>query len=192
MKKLLLLATIAVLVPVGAWAQSVGGEADPTTGVIGAATAPPLMHVVGGSYVTTLPALNNGQSQSLELADQGALRVTPTASLSSNSGLAGVETATALGSLLVKSGSGNLYELDVTSTVAGFLMVFNAITPPADGTVTPIRCIAATGAGSLFYATLPLGAIPEFYSTGVTAVYSSTGCFTKTISATAFIHGNVK
>lgn len=98
-----------------------------------------------------------------------------------------VPTATAaVGSnLIVKGTPGNLYSWVVTSGAsAGYVMIFNATTLPADGAVTPTDCrvIAANSTiGSGNYD------IPERYTTGIVIGFSTTGCFTKTASATAYI-----
>jgi len=71
-----------------------------------------------------------------------------------------------------------------TGATAGYLMLFDAAAAPADGAVAPARCIpvaATTGVDMNFRAA------PIWFRTGIVAVFSSTGCFTKTASATAFI-----
>jgi hypothetical protein len=70
-----------------------------------------------------------------------------------------------------------------TGAVAGYVMTFNAVSAPADGAVTPVECIAAPANSTV---SLDFGETTEQYVTGLTAVFSSTGCFTKTASATAF------
>jgi hypothetical protein len=69
-------------------------------------------------------------------------------------------------------------------------MVFNSTTVPVDGAVTPIECQAApaNGTTSLTFNPGPV----ESYSTGISVAFSSTGCFTKTASATAFFHGGIQ
>jgi len=69
-------------------------------------------------------------------------------------------------------------------------MVFDATSAPADGAVTPKECAVAPANATTFidYG----GGPPESFATGITAVFSSTGCFTKTASATAFFHGTVQ
>lgn len=67
-----------------------------------------------------------------------------------------------------------------TTTTAGYLMVFDATTVPADGVVAPKLCIA-----------LPIGSTtgfsyPTAFATGISVAFSTTGCFTKTASATVF------
>ena len=74
-----------------------------------------------------------------------------------------------------------------TGASAGFLMIFDqaSATAPSDGAVTPVDCIqvaATSSAGPPF----PLTGKP--YTNGALAVFSTTGCFTKTISATAYFH----
>lgn len=95
------------------------------------------------------------------------------------------------GSRVLKDGPGALISLYVVSGAsAGFLLTFNSRSVPTDGAVTPINCIpvAANSYQFLNFAPQP----PEFYSAGVIAVFSTTGCFTKTISATAFFHALVQ
>lgn len=76
-----------------------------------------------------------------------------------------------------------------TGAVAGYLMTFNAVSAPADGAVTPIECVVAPASSTV---SLDFGETAEPYVTGLTAVFSSTGCFTKTASATAFFKGRMQ
>lgn len=76
-----------------------------------------------------------------------------------------------------------------TGAAAGYLMVFNAIAAPADGAVTPRVCIAVP---ALTSASLDFGTTSSSYNTGLTAVFSTTGCFSKTISATAFFSARLQ
>jgi hypothetical protein len=74
-----------------------------------------------------------------------------------------------------------------TGAAAGFLLIFDqaSSTPPADGAVTPADCIqvaATTSAGP------PTPTFGKTYNLGALAVFSTTGCFTKTISNTAFFN----
>lgn len=102
-----------------------------------------------------------------------------------------LQSASAESSHVFKATAGNLYDLYVTiGATAGFLMVFDAASAPTDGAVTPKDCIQvpASTTQSLFTG----GTGPEVYSTGIVAVFSTTGCFTKTASATAFFHARVQ
>lgn len=79
----------------------------------------------------------------------------------------------------------------IDSTGAGWLMIFNSTTVPADGAVTPQDCIyipSAPNSVGLNWAPLP----PEWFSTGIAVAFSSTGCFTKTVSAHAYFHALVQ
>ena len=71
----------------------------------------------------------------------------------------------------------------VTGASAGFVLIFDATVAPADGAVLPVKCysVAAT---STFDKSWPDN--PVKFSTGIVLVFSTTGCFTKTASATAF------
>jgi hypothetical protein len=99
-------------------------------------------------------------------------------------GITPVVSAGAEASHLIRGAPGNLYSLYVTTgAVAGYVMTFNAITAPADGAVAPIECVAAPANSTI---SISFNGPPDIYSLGIVAVFSSTGCFTKTASATAF------
>lgn len=70
-----------------------------------------------------------------------------------------------------------------TGGTAGYLMTFDATSAPIDGAVTPRDCIR-TAANTTF--SMNYGETAEPYVTGMVVVFSSTGCFSKTASATAF------
>lgn len=74
-----------------------------------------------------------------------------------------------------------------TGATAGYLMVFNSTTAPADGAVTPAVLsiqVPANATVSRSYTINPL-----LLTTGFTVCFSSTGPFTKTASATAMLEG---
>lgn len=94
------------------------------------------------------------------------------------------------GGYVVRTGTTNLAGLNVvTGGTAGYVMLFDATAVPADGAVAPKRCmpIAANTGIDLNFRGSPLR-----FDNGLVAVFSTTGCFTKTISATAFIAGDVQ
>ncbi len=67
---------------------------------------------------------------------------------------------------------------------AGYVMVFDAAAKPADGVVAPLDCVPVAANASVIG---PTSVIPaERYLTALTLVFSTTGCFTKTESATAY------
>lgn len=77
-----------------------------------------------------------------------------------------------------------------TGAAGGYLLIFNAIAAPADGAVLPRECVVAPAnqTTSLIFNDETM----ESYNTGLTAVFSTTGCFTKTVSATAFFKVRVQ
>lgn len=100
-------------------------------------------------------------------------------------------TSAAGNSLVLKASAGNLYGIYATNltATAGFLVVLNATSAPADGAITPLACVplTANGVASVNYNPGPVAR----YSTGITAVVTSAStCFTKTTGViTAFIAG---
>lgn len=79
----------------------------------------------------------------------------------------------------------NMYGLNVVAGAsAGYVMLFNATSTPADGAVTPVYCmpIAANQGMEASWRN-----IPKRMTVGATLVFSTTGCFTKTASGTAFL-----
>lgn len=134
---------------------------------------------------------NNGIYESVGgsvCVDAGATQPSSAAA----AGLAGVVSASAEASHVLKAAAGNLYSVYATNltATAGFLQVFNLAAVPIDGAVTPVDCVPlpANGFASLNYTT------PEVFSVGISVVVSSaTTCFTKTTGViTAFIKGAVK
>ena len=94
------------------------------------------------------------------------------------------QNATAAGSLIPTTVYNKLNGFSVTTGAsAGYVMIFDATSVPANGTVTPSYCYEVP-------ANTTLGAswdnIPASFTNGIVFVFSTTGCFTKTISNTAF------
>jgi hypothetical protein len=70
------------------------------------------------------------------------------------------------------------------------MMIFNATSAPANGTVTPAQCFPVASNAGLGEANSP---IPAFYSTGIVVVSSSgANCFTLTATNAGFISGQVQ
>ena len=106
----------------------------------------------------------------------------------SQAALTPVATSAAASSLVLKASAGNLLSLACAPTATGYLMLFDATSAPADGAVAPkwVQPVFANGGASWSWSN------PMSFATGVVAVFSSTGPFTKTASATAFISGQVQ
>jgi hypothetical protein len=100
-----------------------------------------------------------------------------------------IYSSAAEASHVLKASPGTLFGLSVTSSAAGYVLVYNSKTVPADGAVTPIACYyLSSGPGSLGVVATPF---PISMSTGISVAFSSTGCFTQTSSATAFFSAQI-
>lgn len=120
------------------------------------------------------------------LATTNGVTLVPTSNATAANSLTSSSAAQA--SNVLKASAGNLYSLTITTgATAGFLMVFNATSAPIDGAVTPAYCSQAPAnmTSALEWS------IPVRFGTGITVVFSSTGCFTKTESATAAFFAQV-
>ena len=94
-------------------------------------------------------------------------------------------TTAASSALVVKSQGASLYDVNIVSgAAAGYLLVIDAKAEPADGAVTPALCLPVAANTGI---DLNMRAEPVRFVSGVVIVFSTTGCFVKTASATAFI-----
>lgn len=117
-----------------------------------------------GSYVVRIPVTTAGAA------------ITP------------VVTSAVASGLVLKASAGNLYGLNVVNgTNAGYVMVFNATSVPADGAVTPLKVYQLPANGAMNLSFDP----PIRFGTGISVAFSTTGAFTKTADATAFISGDI-
>jgi len=120
----------------------------------------------------------------------GSVSTSAAPSAASSNAVTPIGTSAAASALVIKASAGNLYSINiVTGATAGYLLVFNATTAPADGAVVPVKCLPVAANVGL---ETNMRSMPEYFSTGIVAVFSSTGCFTKTASATAFMSGDAK
>lgn len=143
------------------------GLAVPVGGANGAGTAATAMRVTYASDGATVP-------------------VATAPSTAATAGTSGNATTVAAGSLILKASAGNLYSFNaVSGASAGYLLVYDSATVPADGATTPRRAYVMA-ANSSIDISLP---IPDRFATGIVLVFSTTGPFLKTISATAFLAG---
>lgn len=176
--------------------DGVNGPADIlNSGTDGVATVPML-----GVYNQNM--LWNGSTLSLQRDMPGAALTTgfgvAAAAIrstdSANAGIISVVSAAAGNNLVLKASAGNLYSAYATNltATAGFLVILNAVSSPADGAITPLECapLPANGNVSISYNPGPAAR----FGTGITAVVTSAAtCFTKTTGViTAFIKGSVQ
>lgn len=155
-------------------------SSPPTTaGAVVSVSAASTVGVEGADGATQASATNN-------------FPVGPTATTVS-SGITDVSSTSLESNHVLKGSAGNLYSVYVTTgAVAGYLLTVNSTTAPTAGgaAIAPVDCIivpANTTVG------LNMGGDPpDPYATGITAVFSTSGCLTNTASATVFFKGRVK
>lgn len=148
--------------------------------------------------ITTLPALVAGSALVGKFGvDQTTPGSTNGVSLVPNNNAAGsiapVPSTSAESGHVFKSSAGSTYSAAATNltATAGFYVLIDAASVPADGAITPKACapLPANGAVSINY-----GDIPGGFSTGIVGVVTSAStCLTKTTGViTAFLSGQVK
>lgn len=105
----------------------------------------------------------------------------------------GFTASTALGaSLVLKASAGSLYMAYVTTgATGGWLLLIDATTAPAGGATVAPRHAIQVPANSTTQVEYPF-LTPEPFANGVVALFSTTGPFTFTPSATAFFKGVVQ
>ena len=170
---------------VGALRLGISSGASTVTGNTLAADA--LATTLVGVDTRAFQHLYNGTTFDRARGESGSAYCITTPGGSATVALARQFTTTAASSLVVKASAGNLFGYNIVSgAVAGYVMFFDATTAPADGTVTPKMCFALAANASI----QADRDIPVRFTTGITMVFSSTGPFTKTASATAFLAGD--
>jgi hypothetical protein len=108
---------------------------------------------------------------------------------SNEAGLAVVSSTTTEDSHVLKNAPGVLYDFTVNSGGSAlWIMLFDAIAKPANGSVLPAYAFQVPINTSLI---LTFGVTPWRFFTGCTIVASTTGPFTLTASATASFFGRV-
>lgn len=108
-----------------------------------------------------------------------------------SAGSAPIISAAAESSHVFRAGPGALIDAYVTTgAAAGYVLIFNLTAAPSNGAVTPQDCVAVPANTTASLATMDQP--PEWFTVGITAAFSTTGCFTLTLSNTAFFHGRVR
>lgn len=143
--------------------------------------------LVGNSGCPGLPVLSSPGGSPMSATNPDFVTQIPVAAASSST--TAVQCATACASLLV-SGAHNLYGAGFSSTATGWLLLEDATSCAANGTVTPLRAYAYPTAGVT--TTLSWGDIPRSVATGIALCFSTTGPYTATTSTTAFIWADYK
>ena len=77
-----------------------------------------------------------------------------------------------------------------TTTLGGYLMLFDAAAVPADGAVVPLECIVCGGNSTSSVDSLTNWPLP--FTQGLVAVFSTTGPYTKTTGTnTAYLNARI-
>jgi hypothetical protein len=66
---------------------------------------------------------------------------------------------------------------------AGYVLSYNLTAAPSNGAVTPTDCVVLPANSTV---SLDFGDTQDVYPVGLTLAFSTTGCFTQTLSATAY------
>lgn len=179
-------------------ATTSGWSLPPGFGVaLNAGRAPLYLAAITSSGSTTLRVVQGNGSPALA-GGPGALGSTATVVLNPSStagaGNTPVVTGSLATSLVVKNSAGNLYGLNVSadSTLSGaawWVMIHNAVAAPAAGAVTPTKCFALASGTTMLALAFPT---PVRFGTGISVTVGTTGCFTQTDSAHAFISGDAQ
>lgn len=104
--------------------------------------------------------------------------------------VASVQSATASASLVAKASAGLLYGFQASSAgSAGYVLIFDATSVPANGTVTPKHCYPVAASQPVSGSWVQY---PEPYVNGIVFEFSTTGCYSATSSATGFFSAQVK
>lgn len=171
----------------GAWVNIKGGN-----GVVDGSTSAGQTFAKTGCNVTTNPPTDvTSQSWPCSMGIEGGNRmvVTPTASTSDSN--VPVSSTLTGSSLVLKASPGNLYKFQVTTgATAGYVMLFNLTAAPGNGAVTPVKCYVAPANSTVGDSWLP--GPPLAFQSGITAGFSTTGCFNNTASSGNYFSGEVK
>lgn len=118
-----------------------------------------------------------------------AIAVTASPSASSSAAGTNATSTAAESNRVFKASAGNLYNITATiGATSGYLMLFDATSLPSNGAVTPLYCVPVNSNGTNGYVAVEW-TMPKRFGTGITAGFSTTGCFTLTASATAAFFG---
>lgn len=135
----------------------------------------------------TVTAITENSFGNLRMSADHVLYTSQAPTTSVGTAIVPSSTTVAASSIILKASAGNLYGINaVSGGSAGYVMLFNATSAPIDGTVTPLKCYVLAANSSLELEYTP----PIRCGTGMTLVFSTTGPFTKTASATAFMSGD--
>ena len=168
-----------------------GHSAQAQTGCAAVGTVPGIIYGQNGSTSACTDAYVDPSTH--ELYVKGSFTPSGTSNVVINpSATVGITTqscSAACASTLV-SGAHAAYGISGSATVTGWILVYDATTCSANGTVTPKKAYAYTVANSTIG--ISWADIPMVNSTGIAVCFSTTGPYTATASTTAFLSVDYK
>lgn len=117
--------------------------------------------------------------------------VVPVPSAETLAGITPIVSSALESNHVIKASAGNFYTGYITTgATPGFLLLANSTTAPTAGgaAIAPLACVLAPANQTTSISAGP----PMVFSTGITMVFSTSGCLTNTASATAFFSGMAK
>lgn len=132
-----------------------------------------------------------GSAQCDPVNSTNPLPVTAAPSATAALGITPVVSAALESNHVIKASAGNFYSGYITTgATAGWLLLANSASAPTAGgaAIAPLACVLAPANQTTSISASP----PMVFSTGITMVFSSSGCLTNTASATAFFSGMAK
>lgn len=137
------------------------------------------------------PCLQTGPSsvQCDPVNSSNPMPIYPAPGSGSTAATTSASSTAAASNLVLKASAGNLYDLTVSiGATSGYLLLFDAISLPSNGAVTPVLCYPVISNGTNGGVSLQFNP-PKRFGTGITAGFSTTGCFTLTASTTGNFFG---
>lgn len=180
---------------------ALGATTDAAYAGSGSATTVAIQKGIYNALVAALPAGSNiigkvGIDQTTPGTTNGVVINSGSASITGTVATQPVartkaQTSALASNLVVTNAAGNLYDINITAdstlyAAEWWILIFDATSAPADGAVTPARCVDMPALSRTYERGF---ANPLAFTTGIVVVVSTTGCFTKTASAHAFIAG---
>jgi len=145
--------------------------------------------IVGGASGACYYAKVDSNGALLTVPSGGAGSENVTLNPSATVGVSTQSCTVACASTIV-SGAHSVYGISGSSTVTGTILVYDATSCAANGTVTPKKAYAYTVANAPFG--VSWADIPMVNATGIAVCFSSTGPYTATASTTAFLSVDYK
>jgi hypothetical protein len=101
-----------------------------------------------------------------------------------------IQSSATEGSHVLKASAGLLNGFSATAgATAGYVLLIDSATVPADGAITPKFCYALPASSTTAASWIEY---PAPFNNGIVIVFSTTGCFTKTVSNTSFFSAQVQ